>query len=92
LHAFLLVLALLFAQGAMVAHAASHVGDKGLPSDGACELCVSYAQIGGSAPLPVQPSLPVCGAHYQRPETVVQVLFTQTIFHSRARAPPVHPV
>jgi hypothetical protein len=92
LHAFLLILGLLFVQLGAVAHAASHVSDKGLPSDTACELCVGYAQMAGSAPLPAQPVLPVCEARYQTPEAVVQFFYTRTIFHSRARAPPVHPV
>lgn len=92
LHAFLLILALLFAQLGVVAHAASHVGDKGLASDGACELCVGYAQLAGSAPLSAPPGLPLCEAHYQKPETALQAFFTRTILHARARAPPVHPV
>jgi hypothetical protein len=94
LHAFLLVFALLFAQSGAVVHAAVHVAaashgsDQGLPSDTACELCVGYAQLAGSAPLPVQPGLPECAARHAIPEAAAAVFFTRTVFHSRARAPP----
>jgi hypothetical protein len=89
LHAFLLVVALLLAQLGAVAHAAGHSRDAGLPSDSACELCVGYAQIAGAAPLPAQMALPLCTTSQKKPETAAAVFFTQSVFHSRARAPPV---
>ncbi len=98
LHAFLLVFAFLFAQAGWAAHSATHVvaqshaDDQSLPSDAPCELCVGYAQLGAGAPLPVQPVLPVCEAHYQKPESTVRAFFARVILHSRTRAPPVYPV
>jgi hypothetical protein len=94
LHAFLLVLAFLFAQGGMAAHAVSHLapvtqdGDEGLAHDPACELCVGYAQLSGSAPLPVQLVLQGCLARHEAPQNHVFAFVTHTAFHSRARAPP----
>lgn len=95
LHAILLVFAFLFAQAGWAAHTATHVvvhqtDDQGLPSDAPCELCVGYAQLGAGAPLPVQPVLPVCEAHYQKPESIDRPFFARVILHSRTRAPPVH--
>jgi len=95
IHTFLLVLAFLLAQGGMVVHAishvapASHAGDDGAPQDSACELCVGYAQLSGSAPLPENLLLPVCLARHGAPQQLVSVLVTRHAFHSRARAPPV---
>jgi hypothetical protein len=95
LHIALLVFSLLFAQGAMAAHSASHVataghaGDKGLPSDAACDLCISHAQLSGAAPLPVTPALPVCTASHEAPDADVTLFVSTSVVHSRARAPPV---
>jgi hypothetical protein len=78
----------------MAAHAVSHLapvshaGDKGLPHDPACELCVGYAQLSGSAPLPAQPLLQDCPARHEAPQELVSVFVTRTSFQSRARAPP----
>ena len=99
LRAGLLVFAFLFAQAGAAVHAAGHIAaasqesnGKALPADGACELCVAYAQLAGSAPLPAHPDLPVCSARYQTPEALAPVFYTRTLVHSRARAPPVHSV
>ena len=92
-HAFLLVFALLFAQAGAAAHTAGHAvghgGDKGLPADAACELCVGYGQLSGAAPLPEQPRLPLSTARQPLPDTAATVVFTQTVFHAPARAPPL---
>jgi hypothetical protein len=96
-HAFLLVFAFLFAQAGAAMHmaghiaAATHSGDKGLPSDTACQLCVGYAQISGAAPLPAQAAVPACLASYQLPQAAPTLLFNQTFFYTRARAPPALP-
>lgn len=97
LHAFLLVFALLFAQAGAVAHAAGHVvaashgSDKGLPADAACELCVGYAQLSGTAP--AQPLiLPLCLAAYQRPDFALALNAAFAPVEARARAPPARPV
>jgi len=95
LHTLLLIFAFLFAQAGMVAHAASHLvpvshaGDQGVPTHVACELCVGYAQLGGSAPPAVLPVLPVCVARHEVPAVFATVFVTRSSFHSRARAPPV---
>ncbi len=95
IRALLLVFAFLFAQGDMVAHAISHVapvshaGDEGAPQDSACELCVGYANLSGSAPLPENVLLPVCLTRHEPTQRLVSVLVTRHAFHSRARAPPV---
>jgi hypothetical protein len=94
LHAFLLVFAFLFAQAGWAAHTASHVvaqnhsGDQGLPSDAPCELCVGYAQLAGGAPMPDAPSLPVCNARHEAPDSVTTLFVSRTVYRSRARAPP----
>lgn len=95
LHAFLLVLAFLFAQDGMLAHAASHgvsvghAGDEGVPSDAVCELCVGYAQLGGSAPPSVMQALPVCLAGHETPDAYSLLFVSRAVVHSRARAPPL---
>lgn len=95
LHAFILIFALVFAQGGMLAHAVSHwepishAGDEGAPSDGACELCVGYAQLGGGAPPSVMQVLPVYLASHETPSTYSLLFVSRTVVHSRARAPPV---
>lgn len=95
LYAFLLVFTFLLVQAGLLAHAVSHVapishaGDEGLPADAPCELCVGYAQLSGSAPLPENLLLPVCLARHEAPQQLVSVLVTRHAFHSRARAPPV---
>lgn len=94
LHAFLLIFAFLFAQAGLAAHAASHVavenrGEQGLPADSGCKLCVGYAQLAGSAPLPGAPALPVCIASHQAPDSFTALFVSSASFHSRARAPPV---
>jgi hypothetical protein len=94
MHAVLFVLAFLFAQGGMVAHAISHVaptshaGDKGVAQDAACDLCVGYAHLSGSAPLPANALLPVSLARQDVPSQHAPVLVTLHAFHSHARAPP----
>jgi hypothetical protein len=94
LSAFLLVFAFLFAQAGWAAHTASHVvaashnGDQGLPADTPCELCVGYAQVAGGAPLPDAPSLPVCNARYETPDSIAALPVSRAIYRSRARAPP----
>jgi len=55
LHPFLLVFAFLFAQAGYTAHLATHLmapasQEHGHTSDGSCEVCISYAQL-GSGPL-----------------------------------------
>lgn len=52
LHPFLLVFAFLFAQVGYTAHLATHLvapasQDQGHTTEAPCELCVSYAQLGG---------------------------------------------
>lgn len=95
LHAFLLVAAFLFAQVGMSVHAASHGqvkshgSDQGLAIDDACELCVGYAQLAGSAPLPAQPFVPVFVARLQVHAHRVAFFPNQTLVHTRSRAPPV---
>lgn len=94
LHAFLLVFVFLFAQAGLAAHAAGHVttdihnNDKSMPADGACELCVGYAQLAGSAPLPDQPIVHVNVARLRVQSACATISRTQTIFHARPRAPP----
>jgi hypothetical protein len=94
LHAVLLMLALLFAQGGMLAHAAGHVAveghgsDQGLSSDPACGLCVGYAQIAGGGALPDAPGLPVCMAGHAAPDACTALFVSIHAYHSRARAPP----
>lgn len=95
LHIFVLLVTFLFAQGGVVAHAASHLapvshaGDEGAPADAACELCVGYAQLGGGAPPSVSPLLPDCAARHETPAVAATVFITRSAFHSRARAPPI---
>lgn len=94
LHAFLLILALLFAQGGMLAHAASHLAaagqadDTGLVADAGCELCVGYAQLAGGAPLPGAPSLPVSPDGPVILAADVCAVVSPFLTCSRARAPP----
>jgi len=96
LHSFLLIFAFLFAQGGLTAHAVSHLapvthagGDDGLPHEQACELCVGFAHLSGSAPLPESLPQPVILARHERPLHSVAPALTRYEFHSRARAPPV---
>jgi len=94
LHAFLLVFTFLFAQAGWAAHSASHVmvenhgGDRGLPADAPCELCVGYAQIASGAPLPEAQGLPVCNARHETPDSVTALPVARTSPRPRARAPP----
>ena len=96
LHAFLLVFAFLLSQAGMSAHAINHVAsishlgdDKGQPSDSACELCVGYAQLAGSAPFPYQPPMAVGMASLQVPVEPPSCFPVRLFYHSRSRAPPV---
>lgn len=88
----LLIIALLFVQMGAFAHAAKHGTEKNLASHGQCEMCVTYAQVAGAAPLAEQARLPLCEARYQQPEAVIQAFPSRTVVHSRARAPPIHSV
>lgn len=95
LHTLFLIFAFLFAQAGMVAHAASHLapvshaGHEGVPAHVACELCVGYAQLGGSAPPSVLPVLPVCVANDETPSFYQQLFVSSAVLHSRIRAPPI---
>jgi hypothetical protein len=95
LHALLLIFAFLFAQGGLVAHAATHTAPithdsgKGVPPDVQCELCVGYAQLAGAAPMPATPLTLDRTARGSIPESAIAVFPTRTIFHTRSRAPPV---
>ncbi len=94
LHAFLLVFAFLFAQAGWAAHGASHVvaekhsGDKSLPADAPCELCMGYAQFAGAAPMPDTPALPACLARHEAPDSLTALIVSRATPHQRARAPP----
>jgi hypothetical protein len=95
-HAFLLAFALLFAQGGVFTHAISHLApvthaedDDGLPHEPVCELCVGFAHLSGSAPLPESLPQPVILARHERPLHSAAPVITRNEFHSRARAPPV---
>ncbi|KAB2308591.1 hypothetical protein F8A87_12965 [Betaproteobacteria bacterium SCN2] len=95
LHAFLLVFAFLFSQAGLSAHAVSHLAaerhgsEQGVPPHAACDLCVGYAQLAGTAPMPVPPALPDCAARHEVPETHAAVQASRAVIHAHARAPPV---
>lgn len=96
LNAFLLIFAFLFAQGGMSVHAVSHVAaagqtndDGGLPHEPACDLCASYAQLSGAAPLPDALPMPGNLAGQELPRQSVPVFSGRLAFHSLARAPPL---
>lgn len=95
LHIWLLVFAFLFIQEAVAVHSASHVaaathaGDKGLPSDTACQVCIGHASLSGAAPLPVAPTLFTSDAVQSQPGFVLVPFVSRAVVTARARAPPV---
>lgn len=95
LHALFLVLALLFTQAGLAVHAAGHLaaghpgGEHSLPADRGCDLCVAYAQLAGSAPLPETPKLPLLAARHALPPARTAPAAAFLVFPARARAPPV---
>lgn len=94
LHSLLFLFAFLFAQAGAGAHAVSHLpqlhdADKAPATELLCDLCVGYAALSGSAPLPDRLALSCFGARHEVPLADVSQPVSRSVFFSRARAPPV---
>ena len=95
LHPVLLVFAFLFAQVGYTAHLATHLvapatQDQCHTHEGACELCISYAQL-GCGPLAFTLFQPPLLEAVQDWVLVAHPSFTPIVaFRARARAPPVN--
>jgi hypothetical protein len=93
LYPFLLVFAFLFAQVGYTAHLATHLAapvqqKHGHTSDAPCELCISFAQLGGTPMAFTFVQLPIVAAvqdWFLAPPERVQPLYR---IHATARAPP----